>query len=96
MRDRDDAVLRTGAHRRLEANDEVVARRTNDRAIGLGADCRRAQVGGCRGGGTRARSARIEIEAVRIACEPAARAPAVEWSEVSGSSPIRRDWLYRG
>ena len=77
-RDRDDPVLGDEADRRLESDDRVAARRTDDRAIRLGADGERTQVGGRRDRRARARAARVPGEAVGVPRRPAASAPAVE------------------
>src|SRR5437899_2873270 len=76
--DGDNAILRNEPDGRLQSDDEVVAGRTRDRAVGLGADSRSTQVGRRRHRRTGARSAWVKIENVGIPGEAATSAPAVE------------------
>ena len=63
------------ADRRLQADDAVDRGRTDDAAVGLGADTDGGEAGGDRAAGAGARAARIAVEQVRVSRLSAAAAP---------------------
>ena len=76
VRDRDDPGPAHEPDRGLDADDAAVRRRAHDRAVGLGADGERREVGRDRDARARARAARVAVERVGVAALAAAGAPA--------------------
>ena len=81
--------------RRLDPDHAVDRRRAHDRAVGLGADGQRDQVGRRRRARAGARAARVAIERVGVAALPAARAPAAGRVRSRASWPTRSGWPCR-
>ena len=88
MGDRDDAVARQKTDRRLQPDHQVVARRADDRAVRFAANGSGAQIQRRRDCRSRTRPADIKVKSVRVECETATRAPAVERREAAEVGPL--------
>ena len=84
------------ADRRLDADQAVDRRRTDDRAVGLGADADRREVGRDGRAGAGARAARVAIERVRVLASGRRGRSSRSRTASSGSWPTRSGSSCRG
>lgn len=87
MSDPNDALLGYQAQGGLQPHHQVVPGRAHNRAVGLGPDRNRAQVGGRRHRRTRRGATRIKVEHVGIPGETSTGAPAVDEDSIGAAAP---------
>ena len=90
VRDRHDARPAGETHGGLDADDAIRVARAHDAAIGFGAERDRREVGCRRRAGSRARAARIAIDAIRVVRLPADGRPSARRVERAEVRPLRQ------